>query len=153
MPHVEPLSALTEHLQALAKSKHDDSIMTGREFVEEYSPEPAPHDLTNEPNKTIATAGGDIQTAYSKVYNTYQQAKNANDQNENEFKVKGEATQSLNTDVLVGHLDIAVDRLHEAAEKLESVDCGDVAADAREIATQVDAHRERIENTGMVVVR
>ncbi len=146
---VKPLSELTERLQSLSKSKHDDSLFTGSEFVSEYGTPGQP--LDSEPNKTIATAGGDLQHAYSKLHSVYMRARDANDAAKNEFKVSGEATKALNTAALVGDLDYAVESLESAAEKLESCDVS-IAAEVRDLRDHVAAHRDRIDETGMVSI-
>lgn len=149
MADVKPLSELAERLQHLAKAKHDDSLFTGSEFVDEYGRSGQP--LDTQPNKDIATAGGDVQHAYSKVNSVYNMAKNANNENRNEFKVSGEAEQSLNTDVLVADLELASEKLTEAADKLDQHDVS-ITSQLRELSQHIDAHADRIDSTGIVVV-
>lgn len=148
MSTVRPLSDLTNHLQTLAKVK-DGEMFTGSAFIEEYGEPIGSCGRDEEPNRTVATAGGDVQHAYSKVNSVYKTAKEANKQNRNEFKLTGEATQSLNTQALAADLELAVEKLQTAATKLDDHDAS-VAAELREIADNIDLHRERIENTGMV---
>lgn len=147
-PH-RTLSDITEQLQFLAKAKHDDSIMTGREFVDEYG-EPGPIDT--DVNREIATAGGDVQNAYSKVHSVYMKVKNINENNKNEFKLQGEADQSLNTEVVVADLDFAIEFLEDAIPKLESHDIP-IADDLKNLKSDIEYHKTRIENTGMVLLR
>ena len=149
MSNLRPLSELTERLQTISKSKHGDSYATGSEFRDEYGIAGQP--LDEQPNKDIALAGGDVGNAYSKVYSVYMMAKNANANAKNEFKKKGKDEQSLNTQVLVGNLEYAVEHLANAEEKLSRHDVP-VADELAEIREQLDAHRERIDETGMVVV-
>lgn len=150
MSNPRPLSDITEHLQSLAKSKHDNSLFTGSEFVDEYGTSGQP--LDSEPNRTIATAGGDLQNAYSKVNSVYMVAKNANQNNKNTFKVKGEAEQSLNTKVLMADLDFAIQHLRSAHEKLEDNGVR-IAGEVKSLIGHIEAHKQQIEQTGMVVLR
>ena len=147
MMNPRPLSDLTEHLQSLAKSKHDNSLFTGSEFVDEYGTSGQP--LDSEPNRTIATAGGDLQNAYSKLNSVYQMAKNTNAKSKNEFKVSGGSTPSLNTEVLVSDLDFALQHLRQAHQKLSTQGIP-IASDVQEIISHVESHKQRIESTGIV---
>jgi hypothetical protein len=149
MSGLRPLSDITERLQSLAKSKHDNSLFTGSEFVDEYGTSGQP--LESEPNRTIATAGGDLQNAYSKVNSVYRMAKNANKNGKSKFKVKGEATPSLNTHVLVADLNFAVQHLQTAHQKLADHDIS-IAGEVKSLIDDIEAHKQKIDQTGMVVL-
>jgi len=149
MSQLKPLSEITEKVQFLAKSKAGDSIMTGREFVEAYGRSGQP--LDSEPNRTIATAGGDVQTAYSKLHSVYMRVKNEKEAPANEFKISTENTHSLNTKVICADLEIAATKLSEAATKMQNVDAS-LASELQKISEDILNHKSRISSTGIVVL-
>lgn len=148
---VRPLSDIVNQLQEIGKSKHGDSLFTGHEFVEEYGNPGQPID--EEPNQTIATAGGDVQTAYSKLYSIYMRSKNETDHSTNQYKLnsKHEGT-SLNIQATIHDMEIAIERLQTAATKLQenNVDLHNTLTD---LAQHISAHKKQIENTHIITLR
>ena len=143
-PH--PLSDLVNQLQSLSHTK-DDVLFTGSSFQDEYTAVSDPEEKRNQ----IAFAGGDIQTAYANLSSAYQIAKNANDDNRNPHKIKGDAETSLNPQVVSGNMKHAEDALTSAINRFEQYDVGPVNQ-LKTLRARIIEHRKLIENTGSVVV-
>lgn len=139
MSNLQPLSYVVERLQNLSQSKHDDTIFTGTSFMDKYGQK-----------EEIAFAGGDIQHAYSKVNTVYKMAKDHN-KSKNKFKINN--SSSINTEVLVGNLEIAIDKIDSAMNRLNQYDTDKIQKlidELKQIKESISKHKEQIESTGII---
>lgn len=143
MSNPRPLSDIVERLQEYGKGKADNSLFTGSEFRDEYGTYAEPMDSDN--NLEIVTGGGAVNHAYTQVLNTYRMVQEGAGAG---AQVNIEQSE-LNPEVIVGDMEIAVDKLDEGIDKLEGHDIP-ILGELRQIRDDIETHRQHVESEGTV---